>query len=163
MAGNSNRRGAIKKSGKGNPTAGSGGRRRKGLEGKGPTPRAEERPNHKAYKMARAADKRESSRPKRKNDGGPEWVAGRNSVLELLLATVPVMGLYIAEGLDRDEVTARAVAAMRDNRLYDPMEESITPGVQQLMKHHPHAAAKIKELAGNGYRASEIKRMLQLR
>ncbi len=103
MAGNSNRRGAIKKSGKGNPTAGSGGRRRKGLEGKGPTPRAEERPNHKAYKMARAADKRESSRPKRKNDGGPEWVAGRNSVLELLRATVPVMGLYIAEGLDRDD------------------------------------------------------------
>ena len=103
MAGNSNRRGAIKKSGKGNPTAGSGGRRRKGLEGKGPTPRAEERPNHKAYKMARAADKREASRPKRKSDGGPEWVAGRNSVLELLRATVPVMGLYIAEGLDRDD------------------------------------------------------------
>lgn len=103
MAGNSNRRGAIKKSGKGNPTAGSGGRRRKGLEGKGPTPRAEERPNHKAYKMARAADKREAARPKRKSDGGPEWVAGRNSVLELLRATVPVMGLYIAEGLDRDD------------------------------------------------------------
>ena len=43
------------------------------------------------------------------------------------------------------------------------LEENITPGVQQLMKHYPHAAAKIKELAGNGYRASEIKRMLQLR
>jgi len=42
------------------------------------------------------------------------------------------------------------------------LEENITPGVQQLMKHHPHAAAKIKELAGNGYRASEIKRMLNL-
>ena len=27
------------------------------------------------------------------------------------------------EGIDRDEVTARVVAAMRDNRLYDPMEE----------------------------------------
>jgi len=49
------------------------------------------------------------------------------------------------------------------NPMYAPMEENITPGVQQLMKHHPHAAAKIKELAGNGYRASEIKRMLQLR
>ena len=43
------------------------------------------------------------------------------------------------------------------------LEENITPGVQQLMKHHPDLAAKIKELAGNGYRASEIKRMLQLR
>jgi len=40
--------------------------------------------------------------------------------------------------------------------------EGITPGVQQLMKHYPHAAAKIKKLAGNGYRASEIKRMLNL-
>lgn len=104
MAGNSQRRGAIKKTGKGNPTAGSGGRRRQGLEGKGPTPRAEDRPNHKAYKMARAADKRTAARPKRRSsDGGPEWVAGRNSVLELLKATVPVAALYIAEGIDRDE------------------------------------------------------------
>ncbi|MCK5892110.1 MAG: 23S rRNA (guanosine(2251)-2'-O)-methyltransferase RlmB [Aeromicrobium sp.] len=104
MPGNSQRRGAIKKSGKGNPTAGSGGRRRQGLEGKGPTPRAEERPNHKAYKMAKAADKRQAARPKRKgSDGGPEWVAGRNSVVELLRAKVPVAGLYIAEGIERDE------------------------------------------------------------
>ena len=104
MPGNSQRRGAIKKSGKGNPTAGSGGRRRQGLEGKGPTPRAEERPNHKAYKMARATDKRQAAKPKRKgSDGGPEWVAGRNSVVELLRAKVPVAGLYIAEGIERDE------------------------------------------------------------
>lgn len=104
MPGNSQRRGAIKKSGKGNPTAGSGGRRRQGLEGKGPTPRAEERPNHKAYKMARATDKRQAAKPKRKGgDGGPEWVAGRNSVVELLRAKVPVAGLYIAEGIERDE------------------------------------------------------------
>lgn len=104
MPGNSQRRGAVKKSGKGNPTAGSGGRRRQGLEGKGPTPRAEERPNHKAYKMARATDKRQAAKPKRKgSDGGPEWVAGRNSVVELLRAKVPVAGLYIAEGIERDE------------------------------------------------------------
>ena len=69
MAGNSQRRGAIKKTGKGNPTAGSGGRRRKGLEGKGPTPRASERPNHKAYKMANASAKREQARPRRKPKG----------------------------------------------------------------------------------------------
>lgn len=104
MAGNSQRRGAVKKTGKGNPTAGSGGRRRKGLEGKGPTPRAAERPNHKAYKMAKAAQKRDDARPKRRAaDGGPEWVAGRNSVLELLRAKVPVAGLYVSEGVERDE------------------------------------------------------------
>ncbi|KAA1379806.1 23S rRNA (guanosine(2251)-2'-O)-methyltransferase RlmB [Aeromicrobium fastidiosum] len=104
MPGNSNRRGAIKKTGKGNPTAGSGGRRRQGLEGKGPTPRAEDRPNHKLYKMKNATAKREQARPKRGKPGeAAEWVAGRNSVLELLRATVPVHALYVAEGTDRDE------------------------------------------------------------
>lgn len=104
MPGNSRRRGAINKSGKGNPTAGSGGRRRQGLEGKGPTPRAEDRPNHKIYKMKNATQKREAARPKRAKPGeAAEWVAGRNSVLELLRATVPVHALYVAEGTDRDE------------------------------------------------------------
>lgn len=103
MAGNSKRKGAIKKTGKGNPTAGSGGRRRQGLEGKGPTPRAEDRPNHKKYKMAAAAEKRQSARPKRRNDDGPELVVGRNSVVELLRAKVPVVTLQIAEGIDRDD------------------------------------------------------------
>ncbi|RLV54892.1 23S rRNA (guanosine(2251)-2'-O)-methyltransferase RlmB [Aeromicrobium phragmitis] len=104
MPGNSQRRGAIKKSGKGNPTAGSGGRRRRSLEGKGPTPRAEERPNHKKYKMVRAEEKRQQSKPRRKaGDGGAEWVAGRNSVVELLRANVPVNGVYVAEGTERDE------------------------------------------------------------
>ena len=50
MPGNSKRKGAIKKTGKGNPTAGSGGRVRRGLEGKGPTPKANDRPYHKAHK-----------------------------------------------------------------------------------------------------------------
>ena len=108
MAGNSKRRGAIKKSGKGNPTAGSGGRRRKGLEGKGPTPRAEERPYHQAHKKARAAERREAAKPQRnkgrgKSDGGPEWVAGRNAVVELMRAGVPVTALYVAEGIERDD------------------------------------------------------------
>lgn len=104
MAGNSSRRGAVKKSAKGNPTAGSGGRRRKGLEGKGPTPKAEDRPYHKQHKMARAADKRAAGRPKRKpTDSGPEWVAGRNAVAELLLANVPITAIHIAEDARRDE------------------------------------------------------------
>lgn len=106
MAGNSQRRGAIKKTGKGNPTAGSGGRRRKGLEGKGPTPKAEDRPYHKKHKMAQATQKRQQARPKqgrdRKNEG-PQWVAGRNSVLELLQADVPIVAVYVAEGIDRDQ------------------------------------------------------------
>jgi 23S rRNA (guanosine2251-2'-O)-methyltransferase len=103
MPGNSKRKGAIKKTGKGNPTAGSGGRRRQGLEGKGPTPRAEDRPNHKIYKMKNATQKRESARPKRRTGDAAEWVAGRNPVVELLRATVPIHALYVAEGTERDE------------------------------------------------------------
>ena len=103
MPGNSKRKGAIKKTGKGNPTAGSGGRRRQGLEGKGPTPRAADRPNHKVYKMANAATKRDVARPRRKTSDAAEWVAGRNSVVELLRATVPIHALYVAEGTERDE------------------------------------------------------------
>ncbi len=47
MAGNSKRQGAIRKKPGGNPTAGSGGRRRKGLEGGGPTPKAAKREGQK--------------------------------------------------------------------------------------------------------------------
>ena len=37
---------------------GTGGHGRKKLEGKGPTPRAEDRPYHKAYKQKKAAEHR---------------------------------------------------------------------------------------------------------
>ena len=42
------RPGAAK--GKKGPTKGTGGHGRKALEGKGPTPKAEDRPYHKAFK-----------------------------------------------------------------------------------------------------------------
>ena len=64
--------------------------------------------------------------------------------------------------LSLDAETVAELRHLLANPMYTPMEESITPGVQQLMKHYPHAAAKIKKLAGNGYRANEIKRMLNL-
>jgi 23S rRNA (guanosine2251-2'-O)-methyltransferase len=105
MAGNSARRGSIKKTGKGNPTAGSGGRVRRGLEGKGPTPKATEREGHKAYKFKQKAAKEAGKRPQRKsvNRGGDsEWVAGRNSVVEALRARLPVTALYVAESTERD-------------------------------------------------------------
>jgi 23S rRNA (guanosine2251-2'-O)-methyltransferase len=106
MAGNSKRRGAVKRSGKGNPTAGSGGRRRRGLEGKGPTPKAEDRVGHVAQKRAKAASrhasKRRPSKPGRAGRGASEWVAGRNPVVEALQAGVPVTTMYVAEGAERD-------------------------------------------------------------
>ena len=102
MAGNSQRKGAIKKSGKGNPTAGSGGRVRRGLEGRGPTPKAKDRPYHQAHKAAKRAEREKSTRPKRRTTSDAEWAAGRNSVVELLQAGVPVAAIYVAEGAERD-------------------------------------------------------------
>ena len=108
MAGNSQRRGATTK-GKGR-TAGSGGRVRRGLEGRGPTPKAEDRPYHKAHAAKQAAARRAVGRQVRPGPGGkgrpgsgPEWVAGRNPVLEALNAGLPVRTAYIAEGAERDD------------------------------------------------------------
>ncbi|ABL83517.1 MULTISPECIES: 23S rRNA (guanosine(2251)-2'-O)-methyltransferase RlmB [unclassified Nocardioides] len=117
MAGNSQRKGAIKKSGKGNPTAGSGGRVRRGLEGKGPTPKAKDRPYHQAHKAAKRAEKSATRRPKRKTAGDAEWVAGRNSVVEALRAGVPVTGVYVAEGAERDGRLREAFATAAERRL----------------------------------------------
>ena len=103
MAGNSSRRGAIKKTGKGNPTAGSGGRVKRGLEGRGPTPKAKDREGHVAYKRKKRAEKAAPRRkPAVRKGGDSEWVAGRNSVVEALRAHMPVSAVYVAEGAERD-------------------------------------------------------------
>ena len=107
MPGSSQRKGAIRKKPRGNPTAGSGGRVRRGLEGKGPTPKAEDRVKHPAHKRAKAkerANERERNRrPARKDsDSSVEWVYGRNPVVEALRAGVPVSALHVAEGTERD-------------------------------------------------------------
>lgn len=103
MAGNSQRKGSIRKGGKG-PTVGSGGQVKRGLEGRGPTPKAAERPNHKAYKAKNRSEKEQAARPKRRTTKSTdaEWVAGRNSVVEALRAGVPMTGVYVAEGAERD-------------------------------------------------------------
>jgi len=103
MAGNSSRRGAIKKTGKGNPTAGSGGRVKRGLEGRGPTPKAKDREGHVAYKRKKRAEKAAPRRkPSVRKGGDSEWIAGRNSVVEALRAQMPVSAVYVAEGAERD-------------------------------------------------------------
>lgn len=102
MAGNSSRRGATTK-GK-NKAAGSGGRIRRSLEGRGPTPKAEERTYHKAYKAKQAAAKRQGSNPRTTRTAtAADWVIGRNPVFEALEAGLPVKRAYIAEGAERDD------------------------------------------------------------
>ncbi|WP_367133082.1 23S rRNA (guanosine(2251)-2'-O)-methyltransferase RlmB [Saccharothrix sp. HUAS TT1] len=112
MAGNSKRRGAMRNPGsKKGAVVGSGGQKSKGLQGKGPTPKATERPNHPAFKRANAAAKAEQVRSQRRKaaENGPETVAGRNPVVECLRAGIPATALYVALGIDADDRVAEAV------------------------------------------------------
>jgi 23S rRNA (guanosine2251-2'-O)-methyltransferase len=110
MPGNSRRRGAVRKTGsKKGPTVGSGGRRRRALEGRGPTPPAHLRPNHPAAKRAAPQPRR----PARRTDE-TETVLGRNPVLECLRAGVPATALYIALGTEADERLTESVSRAGD-------------------------------------------------
>ncbi|WP_435771894.1 23S rRNA (guanosine(2251)-2'-O)-methyltransferase RlmB [Nocardioides sp. SYSU DS0651] len=116
MPGNSSRKGAIRKSSK-KPTAGSGGRVRRGLEGKGPTPKAADRPYHKAHKEAEAKKRADAKRgPRgRRRTGDAEWIAGRNPVVEALREGVPVSSVYVAEGTERDNRLREAFRLAAEN------------------------------------------------
>ncbi len=128
MAGNSSRRGATRKTGtKKGASVGTGGHGRRALEGKGPTPKAEDRPYHVAHKRKVAAQKGTTSgRPtagaSRSAAGGRggrtssthEMVAGRNSVLEALRAGIPVTTVYLAARLEADDRTREIVAIAAD-------------------------------------------------
>jgi 23S rRNA (guanosine2251-2'-O)-methyltransferase len=145
MAGNSSRRGAVRKSGKGNPTAGSGGRRRRGLEGKGPTPKAKDRPGHVAHKRQAKAEKTSSSRPRRKPTGTDEteWIAGRNSVVEALRARMPISTVYVAEGAERDARLREAFATCAERGV--PLLEVSRAELDRLTHRavHQGLAAKV--------------------
>lgn len=114
MAGNSRRQGAIRKSGsKKGPTVGSGGQRRRGVEGRGPTPPAHLRPNHPAAK--RAQSQSQQRRPPRGKTDETETVLGRNPVLECLRAGVPATALYVALGTEADERVTESVSRAADS------------------------------------------------
>lgn len=110
MAGNSSRRGAIRKSKKG-ATSGSGGQGRQALRGRGPTPRAEDRTGHPAARRAKAAANRDRARGAARARGAeaPELLVGRNPVAEALRAKVPATALYVATGIEADERITDAV------------------------------------------------------
>lgn len=115
MAGNSQRRGAVRKSNKKGPEKDSGGQVRRGLRGKKATPKAEDRVYHAAYRKKKAAERRASGAHDRRNQGDQlELVVGRNPVVECLHAGVPATALYVAEGTKNDERLSEAVHTSAD-------------------------------------------------
>jgi len=117
MAGNSQRKGAMRKEGtKKGMTVGSGGQRRKALKGKGPTPKAEERAKHPAARRARAAEKQAAKRAPaaRARKDGREVLVGRNPVVEALRAGVPASALYVQQYVDTDDRVREALTIAAD-------------------------------------------------
>ncbi len=127
MAGNSQRRGAVRKTGtKKGAVVGSGGKSGKLREGRGPTPPAELRKGHPAARKAAGAKrstagasaaKGAAARTGKITGGGttrrgkdlPETVVGRNPVVEALRAGVPATALYVAQGIQPDERVGEVV------------------------------------------------------
>jgi len=145
MAGNSQRRGAMRKEGtKKGQTVGSGGQRRRALEGKGPTPKAVERPKHKAYKAAKRAEKTAATttRAPRRTSRSAEYVVGRNSVVDALTARIPVVGLYVALNIDVDDRIREALRIAGDRGL--PIMESSRTDLDRLVDGANHQGMALK-------------------
>jgi 23S rRNA (guanosine2251-2'-O)-methyltransferase len=94
------------------PSGGTGGNNKRRLSGKGPTPKAEDRPYHAAAKRKKAAEKRTptaSARASRIEKPKGEIVSGRNAVLEALRAAVPATELMVARSIDVDDRVAESL------------------------------------------------------
>lgn len=116
MTNKKSRPGAVRKKSRGK-AVGSGGQGRQALEGRGPTPRAEDRPYHPAGKQKLAKERLDAARKRhgvgeksstpqrspRKKSEDTELVTGRNAVLEALRTKIPATTLYVAAKVEMDD------------------------------------------------------------
>ncbi|KAA9393460.1 23S rRNA (guanosine(2251)-2'-O)-methyltransferase RlmB [Kocuria coralli] len=137
------------------PSVGTGGHGRRRLEGKGPTPKAEDRPYHKAYKMKQAAERRSAARPKGAPDRGPsrghnrrgpgkteDLVTGRNAVLESLRAGIPARTLYLASRLEVDDRIRDILKLCAESGV--PVLEASKPELDRLTEDAVHQGVALQ-------------------
>jgi len=149
------RAGAVRKSK--SKQVGSGGQGRQALEGKGPTPKAEDRAWHPAGKRKAAQDRYSASGGKGKpgakvagqgagRPGAPrgasgasrrsksgdesEIVTGRNSVVEALRTRIPATTLYVAARIEMDDRVKEAMKIATNRGL--PILEVMRPELDRL-------------------------------
>jgi len=144
--GNKPRAGAVRKTRKG-PQVGSGGQGRQALEGKKPTPKAEDRPYHPAGKRRAANERYEAAGGRKKSASSTdaprqqqrrpvksadesEMVTGRNSVLEALRARIPATTLYVAARIEYDD-RVKEILQLATSRGV-PMLEVMRPELDRL-------------------------------
>lgn len=141
------RAGAVRKKGKGQKV-GTGGHSRKALEGKGPTPKAEDRPYHQAHKRKAAAERaaaksggRGGQRPgaprgasgaarRAKSGDESEIVTGRNAVVEALRTRIPATTLYIAARIEMDDRVKESMKIATNRGI--PILEVMRPELDRL-------------------------------
>ncbi|MCH4209505.1 23S rRNA (guanosine(2251)-2'-O)-methyltransferase RlmB [Bifidobacterium sp.] len=145
------------------PTKGSGGKHRNALRGKGPTPKAEDRVYHKAYRAKKTADRRRVADPRiaarrrvaKYTSDSDDLVIGRNAVLEALRVGVPSSQLYIASRIEHDDRTRDIVrlAGMQGLNLLEAdrleMDRIARSGNHQgvILKAQPYQYSSLQELA----------------
>ena len=149
------RPGAVRQGSKGKQV-GSGGQGRQALEGKKPTPKAEDRPYHPAGKRKAATERYEAAAghprtarsgagPRAASAGAPvnarprsrnktadesEVVTGRNSVVEALRARIPATALYVATRIEVDDRVKEALNLANHRGI--PVLEVMRPELDRL-------------------------------
>ncbi|MFY9262606.1 MAG: 23S rRNA (guanosine(2251)-2'-O)-methyltransferase RlmB [Actinomycetaceae bacterium] len=115
MSGHFGRPGAVRKGAKKGTRVGSGGQRRRGLEGKGPTPKAEDRTYHPAYKRKQEREARAARAAGPKLRGhlhtppGYELICGRNPVIEAVQSGIPFSRVFVIGAVVNDERVAQTL------------------------------------------------------
>lgn len=167
---------AVRKKQKKGATVGSGGRGRRRLEGKGPTPRAEDRVYHKAHRQKvlaeRAKERAEANRPRTRGSGygTDDVVAGRNAVVEALAEGVPAKELQVAVDMDSDgrvreslqHAAAGGIRVREVNRrqLDRTTGEAVHQGLALILEPYDYADAieligELRERAAKGHIAEQ--------
>ena len=169
--------------GKKGALVGSGGNNRRRLQGKGPTPKAEDRVYHPAHKRKLAAEaaRREQAklekanrlRPELNLAPGHELIAGRNAVLEAVRSGIPLSRVFVSGGVASDERlgevvrTATALGAPLFEASRTELDRMTDGAVHQgvAIEVPPYEYADVEDLverAGRGARAGRPGRVVAL-
>ncbi|GGK54312.1 23S rRNA (guanosine(2251)-2'-O)-methyltransferase RlmB [Planomonospora parontospora subsp. parontospora] len=145
-------RGSGRPAKKKSPTKGTGGNVRRGLEGRGATPPAHMRHWYKdkarterlerEEKTGRSSSQRPAPARTRRSEDAPEYIGGRNPVLEALRAGVPASALYIAQRIDNDDRVKESVRIAADRGI--PMLEAGREKLDRLTEGGVHQGVALQ-------------------
>ncbi|WIK64431.1 23S rRNA (guanosine(2251)-2'-O)-methyltransferase RlmB [Gleimia hominis] len=120
MAAKGARKGAGGKGSNRRARKGTGGHSRRGLRGKGPTPKAEDRVYHPAHQRKLQREQEEAKQAQReayrnrtsiKITPGNELIVGRNPVFEAVDAGIGITRVFVASGMNDERVMSVVRAA----------------------------------------------------